>query len=232
MQLKKVYSLGLCLLGVLISLTGCGGDSPAAITSGGGSNPLDGAVLSDDGVNFTMELTDDGRNLETITGSDGSVVGFDAELSNSTGVAVVNRLTTPSAYEAVFSADRGEVTISGNFPFAGEQTFTTNVGDAFGRILGDEAARIILQDETDCSQIVTGMDTFCDLYWANRDAALDEVIALARQAAADAGIPEIAFGVVDGIITDFFDVLDNVCGAWTQLRQGTESTPAVDPCDL
>ncbi len=216
----------------VVGLSGCGAAETAAVFSGGGSadNPLEGGVISDDGQDFT--LSTDGAALTKVVISSGAEIGFDRGSTESSQVAAVNRIETASGNIAEYDADRQILKVTAEFPFVGQQVFEVPTGDLLDSLFGGTNQRARNQADTDCEAIVSSVNNFCTAFLDDADAALQEVISLALAEAANAGIPEIAFGAIEGMITEFFDVIQDFCEAWDQLIKGTDTTDPVDPCDL
>ena len=214
----------------LVGLVGCGsGETDAAFARGTNDNPLDGGVISDDGSDFT--LTTAGGTLSKVENSDGSELGFDRELTEASQVAAVNRIVTPDGNSADYDADRQVLSVTANFPIVGQQQFDIPTGDLLDNVFGGVSQRVRNQDSTDCEAVVGAVNSFCDLFQANVEQTLEQVISLALSEAADAGIPDLAFGAIEGLVTDFFEVIEDFCGAWDELIAGTDTSDPVDPCD-
>ncbi len=227
-RLFQVGSL-LCLLAV-VGLVGCGpGETAAAFAGGGSDNPLDGGVISDDGNDFT--LTTDGGTLTKVENSNGSELGFDRGLTEASQVAAVNRIVTPDGNSADYDAERQVLSVTANFPFVGQQQFDIPTGDLLDNVFGGVSQRARNQDSTDCEAVVGAVNSFCDLFQANVQQTLEQVISLALTEAANAGIPELAFGAIESLVTDFFQVIEDFCDAWDELIAGTDTTDPVDPCE-
>ncbi len=225
----KLRSLGafLAILSV-ISLSGCGAAETAAVFSGGGTtdNPLDGGVMSDDGQDFTMAT--DGATLSSVQVSSGAEIGFDRGLTETSQVAAIDRIVTADGNSATYDAERQTLTV--NASVAGQTiSFTTDTGNILDGVFGSSTARTSNQNDTDCETISSSVSRFCDLYTVNVSAAKAEIVALALEVAEENGIPPLLFGVVEDLINDFFDVVDDFCGAWNELTSGAD---AMDPCDL
>lgn len=228
-RLFQVGSL-LCLLAV-VGLVGCGsGETAAAFAGGGSDNPLDGGVISDDGNDFT--LTTDGGTLSKVENSNGSELGFDRGLTEASQVAAVNRIVTPDGNSADYDADRQVLSVTANFPFVGELKVEVPTGDLLDNVFGGVSQRARNQDSTDCEAVVDAVNNFCELFLSNADQTLEEVINLALLEAAKADIPEIAFGFIEDLITDFFTVIEDFCRAWTELvvEGSPPDTDPIDPC--
>ena len=84
----------LCLL-LVVGLAGCGAaETAAAFAAGSGSdNPLNGGVISDDGSDFT--LTTDGGTLSKVENSNGSELGFDRGLTETSQVNCQTQMPHP-----------------------------------------------------------------------------------------------------------------------------------------
>ena len=231
-SLNRMFQVGslLCLL-LIVGLSGCGAaETAAAFAAGSGSdNPLNGGVISDDGSDFT--LTTDGGTLSKVENSNGSELGFDRGLTETSQVAAVNRIVTPDGNSADYDADRQVLTVTANFPIVGQQQFAVPTGDLLDNVFGGVNQRARNQDSTDCEAVVGAVNSFCDLFQANVEQTLQQVISLALTEAASAGIPELAFGAIESLITDFFDVIKDFCDAWDEMIAGTDTTAAIDPCD-
>lgn len=231
-SVNRLFQVGsmLCLLAV-VGLVGCGAtETDAAFAAGSGSdNPLDGGVISDDGNDFT--LTTDGGTLSKVENSNGSELGFDRGLTESSQVAAVNRIVTPDGNSADYDAERQILTVTANFPIVGQQQFEVPTGDLLNDVFGGVSQRAPNQDSTDCESVVGAVNSFCDLFQANVDQALEQVISLALDEAADAGVPDLAFGLIEELVTGFFDVIGDFCSAWDEMIAGTDTTAAVNPCD-
>ncbi len=229
---RKMFQYGSFLATfVLLGLVGCGpAETPAVFAEGGGDNPLDGGVLSDDGKQFTLNT--EGAALTEVRVSDGAELGFNSELTETSGVAAVNRIVTPDDDSADFDAERQTLTVSANFPIVGQQTFTIDTGGILDNVLGSSTQRAPNQESTDCQTIVDAVDNFCEVFLQKEGATLPQVIELALNEAESAGIPEIAFGTIESLITDFFKVIRDFCDAWTELREGNPpETEPINPCD-
>ena len=229
----KLRSLGAFLaILVVVGLSGCGAAETAAVFSSGGSadNSLEGSVISDDGQDF--RLSTDGATLSKVEISSGAEIGFDRGLTETSQVAAVSRIETASGNTAEYDASRQTLTVVAEFPFVGRQEIEIQAGDLLGELFGGTNQRASNQLDDDCGAIVNSVNNFCTAYLDNADAALQEVIDFALVEAAKLGIPEIAFGTIEGTIREFFDVLQDFCEAWDELITGTDTTDPVDPCNF
>ena len=187
-------------------------------------------MISDDGQDFT--LSTEGATLTKVEISSGAEIGFDRGSTESSQVAAVNRIETASGNVAEYDADRQILKVTAQFPFVGQQVFEVPTGDLLDDLFGGTNQRARNQLETDCEAIVSAVNNFCTAYLESAEATLQDVITLALDEAAKAGIPGIANSAIRGMIKDFFEVIQEFCEAWDELIKGTDTTDPVDPCDV
>lgn len=212
---------------VSISLVGCsGGEAPATFTSGSNpDNPLDGGVISDDGNMFVLDL-EGGSELKgvDITGIDGQRrIGFEG-VEN--GVAVPRELSIEGG-SSTLGVDReaGTLTVQTEVAFVGATEFSGDIGfDPFGR-------EALQNGATSCEEVVDAIDRYCSAYLSGAASTREQVVDLTVQTVRNVIGSNIADGVITDLITRFYDVLDDFCGAWQELREGVPGqTSPVDPC--
>ncbi len=235
----KLRPLGafLAILSV-VGLSGCGpGETPAEFSGGGTTdNPLEGGVISDDGQDFT--LSTDGATLGQVDISSGAQISFDRGLTETSQVAAIDRIQTASGNSAEYDAERQTLTIDATV-LGQSVNFETDTGDILDGVFGSTTARASNQDgdstdgdSTDCQTIVSSVSAFCDLYSAGAATAEEEIIALALEVAETQGIPPLLFGEVRKLVKAYFEVVDDFCAAWDEMLEGTDTTDAVEPCNL
>jgi hypothetical protein len=233
-QLPAVHRL-MCVTGVaallMTGLAGCGpAETGAEFEPGDEKDVLDGATIQDDGAQF--ELTMDGARQQLarvdIDGGDRSIE-FDSELSAALGLPVPRSITT-SSNRIEFDARTGVGAVTVEVPLMGVQSFTFETGG--GPTLFGLGALPPPQPPGGCTAAVAGLDEFCELFQAHGPAALDQGIDLALQVAKREGYPDQATGFIEQVVTDFYNVVQDFCDAWTEVRDGSSEKDPVDPCGL
>jgi len=217
----------------LVSLVGCGApESPASFAEGSAGDPLNGGVITDDGKTFQLETDNRGLKKVAIVREDSAELLFDGTDTNGTdGIA---RLTDVTSGENTLSFDRNTelVEVSVEAPLGiGRVDFQASMADLNIGFLGN--ARTVNQVDPEnltCDEIVASVSEFCSLYDATAAPAKEEVIALAVSLAEEQLGSPIGNGFVTEVIEDFFGVLDDFCGAFQELIDGSAESPAVDPC--
>lgn len=232
---KSFLTCGAVLAG-LLGVAGCGpGETPATLEPGTGANPLDGATISDDGNTLTFKVSEDGTSLEEVlidTPEGTERVAFD-DAAESDGVAIPREIETAAGNSFAFNRNTNSAQITTTLPL---QTASTTFNVDLDENPFQLNARGVKQEveEGDCAAIRDSVDEFCDYYQENAESSKDELIEVATElvlAEVDESLAPFVPGVVSAVITDFFDTLTVVCNGWTQMREGTETTPQTDPCD-
>ncbi len=221
----------------LVGLVGCGTPAtPAEFQAGSGDNPLDNAVISDDGNTLMIALSGDGTALQQIdiaTSEGDEVIAFRAEPA-SNGAAVPSQVSTARG-NSVEIDDSGVARITTTLPFqTTSTTFTVDLGEnPFERLAARSAGQTVTED--DCASIRDSIDLFCEFFQANVESTKEELIQVATDIAVsqvDESLAPLVPGFVSDVINDVFDTVGVMCDAWSELRTGTDTTAAVDPCDL
>ncbi len=225
---------GCCSL--VVALHGCGGaaSTPASFQGGSGDNPMDGGTVENDGNVMTLNVNADGTAIDEIaitTASGGQErVLFDDTIASD--VAVPRSIETEAGNSFSFDRMTSSVQLTTVLPLS-----STPTTFSFGGLPDDlpifTRARNQTLDVGDCSAIRDSVDSFCDFFIANEAASKEQLIQLATDLAqdqVDASLAPFVPGFVSNVINDFFDTLGLVCDAWTEMRDGTVETTAVDPC--
>lgn len=210
-------------------LAGCGAtETPAGFQAGGRENPLDGAVLEDDGVRITLNLTPDGSALSSAVFSDGRSLGFDPAATRALNAVFPQQIMVGDE-SVTFDRSAGVADIQVQVPLLGPYQISVPIN--LGAVLGRSPFQ--LGGNAQCEEIASSIDNFCGIYEPNSPFALEQAIELATELAREQLGSEMADGFVRDKITRFFGVLDDFCEAWTELTEGIPGqTPPVDPCSL
>ncbi len=216
----------------LANLVGCGAAAtPAEFQGGGGANALDNAVISDDGNTMTIILSDDGTALQSVeisTPEGDELVAFRNDTAN--GTAVPSQITTARG-NSVEIDESGTARVTTTLPLQTEPTtFTFDIGsNPFEQL----SARVASQSASDCEGVRDTIDSFCDFFESNGDAAKQELIDVAIELVllqVDESLAGFVPGLITDLIEDIFDTIEVVCNGWSEMRTGTDETVAVDPC--
>jgi len=202
------------LAAIVMTVTGCGNalnsvalpDAP--FTPGAGDNPLNGAVVSQGGVAYTLSA---GATMEGIAASNGSAIVFSKENYADLGFPLPVSLITAKGDSVSIDLETGLLSATLNVPFVGPQTFDFPVD--LGSLLTGTTAKA----SAECGSSEASFDAFCMLVDDNAEFAADEGVALALQSAADYGVPEFAFGIIEDTIRQFLDVPVSFCNAWSSV---------------
>ncbi len=217
-----------CLVAGII--VGCNPPQPTSFAAGDDEATLDGASIAHEGSDFELTIDADRQALSRVEIDNGKrSIEFDTEIAMASGVPVPTTIVS-GQNELDIDLDSGRAVLSVSVPFQGTQMFELRVDDGLA-LFGLE--RVVLQNEkrSPCERQVAGVDEFCEVFESNSDMAMDGVITLAQQNAADAGIPAALNGMIEGIVREFFDVMLDFCDAWTTVRDGGSESSPVDPCD-
>lgn len=216
----------------IVGLVGCGAlETPAEFQSGDGANALDNSVISDDGNTMTLSLNAEGTALQAIdisTADGDELIAFRNDTTN--GAAVPSQITTARG-NSVEIDESGTARVTTTLPLQSEPTtFTFDIGDnPFERV----TARVASQSTDDCKAVRDSIDSFCDFFEANADAAKQELIDVAVELVLPQ-VPESLASFVPGLITDLvndvFETLEVMCDGWSEMRSDINDTVAIDPC--
>jgi hypothetical protein len=217
---------------LLAGWAGCApANTPAEFQAGGEQDVLDGATIQDDGTRFELTM-DSKRQLLSRVDIDGGqrYIEFDPELSEQLGVPVPRVIATHGhMLEVDVRSGAGSLTV--DLPLQGPQTFTFQTSDALA-MFGLQPRMPLQLPDAGCERAVGALDELCELFQAHGPQALDEVIDLALRLAKQEGIPDLASGFIEQVVNDFYDVLEDFCNAWTEVRDGSSEKDPLDPCSL
>lgn len=214
MQSRSVIGGGFLVAFLAVAgFIGCGPvETPAVFTPGSGENPLDGGVLQDDGL--TYSFSSEGEEVD-VTAESRRLL-FDV----ATGVSIPKEILTLGGHRLQYDTQSRLITTFANV--FGGQTFVFQAPEDAELFNG--FGRGASQNLTTCSNARDAVDGFCGAFLQNSDQAVDTVVQIALDEARKNGLPEVAYGIVEGIIREFFGELGLFCEAWDEVRQ------TQDPC--
>jgi hypothetical protein len=227
----KWFNPACLILGPLLAIACSPAPTPATFDAGTGDNPLDGGTISNDGRNIVLDLDDGEGRLEGVTisgASDGSII-FDDPAD---GVIVPRSIETGADNVITISREDETVTVSLSLPVVERIEFMGQIPPELevtrDLFLNEDRGPAGMVDT--CPVIVDSVDDFCSRFAEKQIAARAEITGFLTDLASEAVGTPVGSDLIVGFVDSFFDVLQDFCDGWTELRDGTSESTPVDPC--